>query len=37
MEEYKALYRIVYGAVYRGIGLLFALLLGIYFVYVLAH
>lgn len=33
MEEYKALSRIVYGAVYRGIGLLFALLLGIYFVY----
>jgi predicted PurR-regulated permease PerM len=33
MEEYKALSRIIYGAIYRGIGLLFALLLGIYFVY----
>jgi predicted PurR-regulated permease PerM len=33
MEEYKALSRIVYGAIYKGIGLVFALLLGIYFVY----
>jgi predicted PurR-regulated permease PerM len=33
MEEYKALSRIVYGGIYRGIGLVFALLLGIYFVY----
>jgi predicted PurR-regulated permease PerM len=33
MEEYKALSRIIYGAIYRGIGLVFALLLGIYFVY----
>ena len=33
MEEYKALSRIIYGGIYRGIGLVFALLLGIYFVY----
>lgn len=33
MEEYKALSRIVYGGIYRGVGLVFALLLGIYFVY----
>jgi predicted PurR-regulated permease PerM len=33
MEEYKALSRIVYGAIYRGILLTFALLLGGYFVY----
>ena len=33
MEEYKALSRILYGGIYRGIGLVFALLLGIYFVY----
>jgi predicted PurR-regulated permease PerM len=33
MEEYKTLSQIVYGGIYRGIGLVFALLLGIYFVY----
>lgn len=33
MEEYKALSRIIYGGIYRGIGLVFALLLGVYFVY----
>ena len=33
MEEYKALSRLIYGGIYRGIGLVFALLLGIYFVY----
>jgi predicted PurR-regulated permease PerM len=33
MEEYKALSRIVYGAIYRGILLTFALLLGGYFIY----
>src|SRR5919107_6061159 len=33
MEEYRAISRIVYGGIYRGIGLVFALLLGVYFVY----
>jgi putative permease len=33
MEEYKALSRLVYGAIYRGILLTFALLLGGYFIY----
>jgi predicted PurR-regulated permease PerM len=33
VEEYKTLSRIVYGAIYRGIGLTFALLLGIYFIF----
>ena len=33
MEEYKALSQIIYGGIYRGIGLVFALLLGVYFVY----
>ena len=33
MEEYNALSRIIYGGIYRGIGLVFALLLGVYFVY----
>jgi len=33
MEEYRALSRLIYGGIYRGIGLVFALLLGIYFVY----
>src|SRR5215210_3327058 len=33
MEEYKALSRVVYGGIYRGVGLVFALLLGLYFVY----
>ena len=33
MEEYKALSRIIYGGIYRGIGLVFALLLGVYFIY----
>jgi len=33
MEEYKTLSRIIYGGIYRGIGLVFALLLGVYFVY----
>jgi predicted PurR-regulated permease PerM len=33
MEEYKTPSQIVYGGIYRGIGLVFALLLGIYFVY----
>ena len=33
MEEYKALSRIIFGGIYRGIGLVFALLLGVYFVY----
>jgi predicted PurR-regulated permease PerM len=33
MEEYKTLSRIIYGGIYRGIGLVFALLLSVYFVY----
>lgn len=33
MEEYKALSRIIYGGIYRGIGLILALLLGLYFIY----
>jgi predicted PurR-regulated permease PerM len=33
MEEYRALSRIIHGGIYRGIGLVFALLLGVYFVY----
>jgi predicted PurR-regulated permease PerM len=33
VEEYRTLSRIVYGGIYRGIALIFALLLGIYFVY----
>ncbi|MBA4115395.1 MAG: AI-2E family transporter [Rubrobacter sp.] len=33
MEDYRTLSRIVYGGIYRGIGLVFALLLGVYFVY----
>jgi predicted PurR-regulated permease PerM len=33
MEEYKALSRIVYGGIYRAVGLIFALLLGLYFIY----
>jgi predicted PurR-regulated permease PerM len=33
MEEYRALSRIVYGGIYRAVGLILALLLGLYFVY----
>jgi predicted PurR-regulated permease PerM len=33
MEEYKALSQVIYGGIYRGIGLVFAILLGVYFVY----
>jgi predicted PurR-regulated permease PerM len=33
MEEYKALSRIIYGGIYRAIGLILALLLGLYFIY----
>jgi predicted PurR-regulated permease PerM len=33
MEEYKALSRIIYGGIYRAIGLILALLLGVYFFY----
>ena len=33
MDEYKALSRIVYGGIYRAIGLILALLLGLYFIY----
>lgn len=33
MEEFKARSRVGYGVIYRGIGLVFALLLGLYFVY----
>jgi predicted PurR-regulated permease PerM len=33
VEEYKTLSRIVYGGIYRGVGLVFALLLGAYFIY----
>lgn len=33
MEEYKALSRIIYGGIYRAIGVVFALLLGVYFIY----
>jgi predicted PurR-regulated permease PerM len=33
MEEYKALSRIVYGGIYRAVGLILALLLGLYFIY----
>ena len=33
MEEYRTLSRIVYGAIYRGIILTVALLLGVYFIY----
>jgi predicted PurR-regulated permease PerM len=33
MEAYKALSRIIYGGIYRAIGLILALLLGLYFIY----
>jgi predicted PurR-regulated permease PerM len=33
MEEYRALSRIVYGGIYRAVGLILALLLGLYLVY----
>jgi predicted PurR-regulated permease PerM len=33
VEEYKALSRIVYGGIYRAVGLILALLLGLYFFY----
>jgi predicted PurR-regulated permease PerM len=33
MEAYKALSRIVYGGIYRAVGLILALLLGLYFIY----
>ncbi len=33
MEEYRTLSRIIYGGIYRAIGLVFALLLGVYFIY----
>lgn len=33
MEEYRALSRIVYGGIYRAVGLILTLLLGLYFVY----
>jgi predicted PurR-regulated permease PerM len=33
MQEYRTLSRIVYGGIYRAIGLIFALLLAAYFVY----
>lgn len=33
MEGYKTRSRIVYGAIYRGVGLVFALLLGLFFIY----
>ena len=33
MDEYKALSRIVYGGIYRAIGLILTLLLGLYFIY----
>ena len=33
MEEYRALSRIVYGGIYRAVGLILALLLGLYFIY----
>jgi predicted PurR-regulated permease PerM len=33
MEEYKAISRIVYGGIYRAVGLILALLLGLYFIY----
>ena len=37
MEEFKARSRIVYRGIYRGIGLFFALLLLIYFIYQIQH
>ena len=33
MEEYKALSQIIYGGIYRAVGLILALLLGLYFIY----
>jgi predicted PurR-regulated permease PerM len=33
VEEYKTLSRIVYGGIYRGVALVFAVLLGCYFIY----
>jgi predicted PurR-regulated permease PerM len=33
MEEYKALSHIIYGGIYRAVGLILALLLGLYFIY----
>jgi predicted PurR-regulated permease PerM len=33
MEAYKALSRIIYGGIYRAVGLILALLLGLYFIY----
>jgi uncharacterized membrane protein len=33
MEEYKVLSHVIYGGIYRAVGLILALLLGLYFIY----